>query len=134
MKIPPLNQIKDGDFEPLPIGKYHVEIVEAKEDHSDSDKPKFKVKFEVVDGEYSGRFIFKDFILTEKALWAIKPFLLVFGVKQDVELNIDVKDFVGQQLIVNNGHRLYEGKTYNDPKSYTSLQEAKVEKVTRIPF
>ena len=134
INVPALNTIEDGNFDPLPIGKYQVEIIEAKEDNKDAEKPKLKVKFEVVAGEQSGKYIFKDFVLTEKAWWAFKPFLLALGCAEDKELELQAEDFVGEQLILSNYHRIYDGKTYNDPKNFISLKSAGAEREEKIPF
>jgi hypothetical protein len=143
MLIRKLIDVKDGEFDLLPAGKYQVGIIEADEiaakekEDGTMAAPKLKIKFKILSGENMGRYIFKDFILTEKALWALKPFIIALGYPQDRELDISPEEFIGQQLIIRVGHRIFNSQTYIDIKEYQSLGSLGIKKIINdedIPF
>lgn len=52
-----------GDFEELPIGRYEVKINSMELTQSKKGDPMTKTIFEVVQGQYKGRYIFKNSVI-----------------------------------------------------------------------
>lgn len=63
---------EDGNFEPMPPGKYHaqVESVESKNDKNGNEY--FNVKFKIIEGEFEGRFVWDGVFFSEKSLGRLK--------------------------------------------------------------
>jgi len=62
-----LTEGPSGDFKPVPNGKYLCSLVEAvdeadRQSQNGSTYSRVRLKFEILDGEYSGRLLFKDCI------------------------------------------------------------------------
>ena len=63
---------EDGNFEPMPPGKYHVRVdsVESKNDKNGNEY--FNVKYKITEGEFSGRFVWDGVFFSEKSLGRLK--------------------------------------------------------------
>jgi len=138
-----LGEVKEANYEPLPQGKYHVRVVMADGPITDAKKldgtlkaPHVKTRFQILSGEYAGRFIFKDFIFTEKALPFLKPFLVALGYPTDQEVEIVPDQWVNEQLVVQVAHELKDGKPKDVPAMYYSLQSQSIVPLSseEIPF
>jgi len=60
------------DYSPLPEGKYLCELSEVEETSTQYGDEMWKLKFEVVDGEHIGRYIFDNMVFSEAALKRVK--------------------------------------------------------------
>lgn len=74
------------EYTPLPSGEYNTHIVAGELTQSRNKKPGYKLTFEVLEGEHSGRRIWHDIWLTEPAIPMAKRDL--------AKLGVPVKDFV----------------------------------------
>lgn len=91
--LPNTENIEDGGgFEPLPKGKYVAVITETVQAESKAGDPMLKVTLEVIEGQYTGRKIFDQFMLqhpNEKAqligLQRLKSIRLAVGKPNSVE-------------------------------------------------
>ncbi len=71
-----------GEFGPLPAGEYIAHIVAGELEASRTNRtPGYKLTFEVVEGEHTGRKFWHDCWLTEAALPQTKRDLAKLGVK-----------------------------------------------------
>lgn len=104
--------------------------------------PTVKLELTITAGEHRGRKFFKDFTLTEKALFAITPFLYGLGYTADLEIQNDPAellrkqpgdllmhlfgfqntDHIGKELAFKLTNEVYQGKTYQKPSEYASLE------------
>lgn len=87
-----------SDFQPLPKGKYQAEIrsIELKEAKSSGDQM-WSISFEITEGEYEGRVVFKNAMLEGKGKkygiqFITKMVLAVLSDKVDVK-NFDILGF-----------------------------------------
>jgi len=117
----------DG-FEPLPKGTYNVEISTEKADEVKVGGGKgteyITLTFNVLDGEYAGRKIFENFMVTGKGVFKLGQLLKVVGLLTDSNrsnFKFDTFDLEGKQLRIVVGERVYEDKTYNEVKSMLPL-------------
>lgn len=67
--------------------------------------------FEVVSGSSAGANVFDNFVLTEKALWRLKTYLEVIGIKADGKLKLDTDKMKGKKCIIEVAHEEYKGQT-----------------------
>ena len=75
------------DFAPLPPGEYVCRIVGGELVASRNDTPGFKITFQILEGEHTGRKIWHDIWLTESALPMAKRDLQKLGVTDLDQLN-----------------------------------------------
>lgn len=79
--------------------------------------------FEVVRGESKGSKVYENFPLTQKALWKLKSFLEVIGVKAEGRVKIDLDKLVGRQCIIEVGHEEYNGVTRAKINAFLPLKK-----------
>jgi hypothetical protein len=98
-------------FEPIPAGKYVLQLVDYKEGtvQSESSKnygaTKFDFTFEVVGPDsvpekLLNKKIFDNVTLVQNSLWRLKAMLKAFGVEvpEDDDIELEFDDFIGEQL------------------------------------
>jgi hypothetical protein len=84
------SKIEDSqDYTPVPEDKYLVEVVEVEELSTDHGDEQWKLKMEILEGEYTGRFIYDRLFFTEKAYPRLKLVCGRFGI--DVSGEMDLK-------------------------------------------
>jgi hypothetical protein len=112
------SEVQGGDFEPIPEGDYLVEIEEVKEKESNSGNQMLQMKFNVVEGEYEGRKIFDNYVLTQKALWKLKN--LFVALEKDVSgiAEFDPKDLEGMKFLATVTIEEYQGNENNRIKKH----------------
>ncbi|KKL73659.1 hypothetical protein LCGC14_2072670 [marine sediment metagenome] len=73
-----MNKIEDAeDFSPIPDGAYLCKIVEVDDTkETQNGDPMWRIRWEVLEGDYAGRIIFDNLIFSAKALKRVK---LVFS-------------------------------------------------------
>jgi hypothetical protein len=135
-----LGAVKEGTFEPLPQGQYHVRVVKAEEVTGETKQdgtlkaPYITTWFEIVAGDYTGRLIFKNFIFTQNALPFLKPFLVALGYPTDQDVDINPNDWLNEQLVVQVEREIYQGKEKDVPAGYYSLVSQKIQQVPCRPY
>lgn len=123
--LPNTENVEDGGgFEPLPKGKYVAVITETVQAESKAGDPMLKVTLEVIEGQYTGRKIFDQFMLqhpNEKAqligLQRLKSIRLAVGKPNSVEeadlwdtpLEIGLKVEESDGYAPRNGVTFYKG-------------------------
>ena len=77
------------DYTPLADGKYLCKLSEVEESETQYGDEMFKLRFEVVQGEHTGRIIFDNMVFSEAAMKRVKLICSRLGL--DVSGEIDVK-------------------------------------------
>lgn len=135
--------LKDYDMpdfenqEPVPSGWYQVEIIKAEKIEKDGKSPYVSTWFKIVEGMHSGRYIFHNFIFTEKAIGFMKPLLLAINYSSDEEIEIEPSEWEGEQLMLLIGHRIWNGKKKEEAVAYKSLEsegKSLIKSDEKIPF
>lgn len=91
-------------FEPIPAGDYNLTIVDASQQLTKAgDGEYLKIKFEVVDGEHAGRYVWQNYNLKNKNDMAVqigksqlKSMLL--NASYDKE-QVDLNDLMGLEVV-----------------------------------
>jgi hypothetical protein len=79
-----------SDRDPLPAGRYRCLVADGRLAESrQKSTPSYKVAFEVVEGEHTGRKVFLDLWLSPAALRISKPQLIALGFGSAAELQRD---------------------------------------------
>lgn len=60
------------DFTPVPEGEYMVKVADVTEDETQYGDDIWGLKLEIINGEYSGRYVFDNMVFSEKALKRVK--------------------------------------------------------------
>lgn len=94
----------------VPEGDYLVSVAEATvEKGSAADYIKWKC--EIADGDYEGKALYYNTSLAPQALWNLRTWLEALGTEvPDDEMDLDLNDLIGEQLVVTVEHESYEGK------------------------
>jgi len=107
-------------------GEHVVELVEIEEKEASTGNPMLAARFKVVKGESTGATLYDNFVLTEKALWKLKAFLSMFGMKVDGRVVIDLDKLEGKRCIAVVAHEEYNGSIRARITDYKKIK-AKVE-------
>ena len=90
----------------------HVAVLKETElKTSEAGNDMISCVFEVVAGSSAGARVFDNFVLTEKALWRLKTYLEVIGIKADGKLKLDTDKMKGKKCIIEVSHEEYKGQT-----------------------
>ena len=89
----------------------HIAILkEVEEKVSSTGNDMLSVKFEVTKGSSTGATVYDNFVLTEKALWKLKGYLEVVGMKATGKIQIDLDKLIGKACIIQVKYEEYDGK------------------------
>ena len=95
-------------FDLLPEGTYTAEVVEVKEETREKGTS-WAVRFNVIDGPYTGRWFYDRFFLYGKALGKLKIAYKAFGLSAAGQDDICPTDIVGKKADVVIIHGEYKG-------------------------
>ncbi|RLG66749.1 hypothetical protein DRN93_05805 [archaeon] len=101
-----------SDFEPLPVGTYAARIAEATLETASTGNAMIRVVWEVADGEFQGRKLFDNVVLTVP--WKVKQYAQLVGIESGQEIDLDA--FVGAEAIVEVTQEEYQGEIRNRVK------------------
>jgi hypothetical protein len=98
-----LTGITDRDFEPVPAGKYLVEVASCElrttgPNAKTPGAPMINWGFRILDEAFSGRMIFTNSLLGANSLWKLRQFLIAFGyTAEDLEgeFELEPDDMIG---------------------------------------
>ena len=76
------------EFKPLPEGRYYCQLVEIEESETLNGDEMFKLRFEVLDGEYADRIIFDNLVFSKNAMKRAKLICSKLGVDVSGEVEI----------------------------------------------
>lgn len=102
------------DFSPLPDGKYLCQVSEIEEATTQYDDEMWKLKFEVVEGEHKGRFIFDNLVFSEAALKRAKLICSRLGLDVSGEVELTPSMLKGRRCylsVLTEEYEDSEGKT-----------------------
>lgn len=103
-------------------GEHVVVLKEIEEKASSAGNEMLAVTFEVSKGTCKGAKLYDNFVLTEKALWKLKSYLEVVGVKADGKIVIDLDKLIGKVCIVDVIHEEYNGNMKARIDSYKKIE------------
>lgn len=103
-----------SEFEALPEGQYLAKLVSAELTKSSTDKPMIKVTWEVTDGEYEGRKIFDNIVITPGAEFKMKQYAELVGIESGSQ--IDTQDFINAEGLISLIQKEYQGEIRNNIK------------------
>ena len=112
----------ESDFEVYPDGQYLVEITEkSKVTKSSEGGAYIRWIAKIVDPEeYEDKLYSWNTSLLPQALWNLKSMMEVIGVTFDEE-GFEMEDAFGEQLIVENEVREYNGQDRNNAVNYIKV-------------
>lgn len=117
------DQVNDAeDYSPLPDGQYLCELVEVEEATTRDGNEWWKLRFEVLKGEYQGRRIFDSLFFSDKALKRVKLILNRLGLDVSGRLKLTPELLQGRKVYIE-----VETEDYED-------QEGKTRKRNKVPF
>ncbi len=92
-------------------GIHTVKVAEIQEKDSQNGDPMLQFIFEVINGEDKGCKVFESFVLTDKALWRFKAFLMAIDVKCDGKIKLDLDKLIGKVCDIEVFWDEYNGQT-----------------------
>lgn len=119
--------VKEG-FEIIPEGKYPatLEKWEYFPTAKSSGEPYVALTFHIIEGEFEGRKLWRNYSLQKQSLWAIKRTAVRLGSDPDMlngPLDLDdfLPDLVGAPCVVDVGIHPYNDEDRNDVKDVLSV-------------
>ncbi len=88
------------DFSPLPEGKYLCKVSDIEETTTQYDDEMWKLKFEVIQGEHTGRFIFDNMVFSEAAMKRVKLICSRLGLDVSGELDLTPSLLKGRRCYI----------------------------------
>jgi hypothetical protein len=116
------------NFDPIPTGKYHVKITDAeiKQSGPASKNPGsdyINFEYTVQEGDYNNRKVFGMASLLPHALFSIKGILQAVGYDAEGEMEFELDDLIGKDLIVKVNKR--PARTLDDGREVDESNEVK---------
>jgi flagellar biosynthesis GTPase FlhF len=96
---------------PCPDGTFRCEIMSMVEEESSTGNPMIVAKYKVLNGKGKGAVIYDNLSLQPQALFRLKALCDALGVEADSATELDLDDFVGQEVVID-----IENETYEDKK------------------
>jgi Protein of unknown function (DUF669) len=133
--------VESKDFAAIPVGNYVIEVASVEERETKKGDPMLNWGLRVIEGDYEGRMLFTNTVLTKNSLWKMKQFLTALGFSEgdltgEIDLDPDT-DLVGLTAIARVTQRVYEGELRNDVKGLKPLPAEQIEEAapeTDSPF
>ena len=104
------------DFSPLPDGKYLCRLSEIEESSTQYGDEMWKLRFEVIQGEHIGRFIFDNMVFSEAALKRVKLICSRLGLDVSGEIDLTPSLLEGRKCYVSVLTEEYEDNEGNIKK------------------
>lgn len=111
-------------------GIHTVKAISFEEKNTQNGDDMIAATLEVTKGNDKGCRLFDNFVLTDKALWKLKQFLVAVGVKADGKVAIDLDKLIGKVCDVEVFHEEYNGVERARVGEYLRPQVAKAEEVS----
>lgn len=107
-----------------PEGDYLLDVIEAKNTQSGNGNDQIEFVLEIANGEYKGTKLWFYCPLADNSLWKLHAFLTALGedVPQD-EMEIDLPDLVGKQIVGVLTHETYQGKKRAKMTDFESVDD-----------
>jgi hypothetical protein len=122
----------------IPEADYHAKVKKAEaKDSSSSNSQYIEWQFSIVDDnpKVNGQTVYYITSLLPQALWNLRNLLETLGVETpDSEMELELEEYVGLELMIHVEHETYEGKTRARVTEFTPLEEtAEVEEEEEKP-
>lgn len=104
------------DFSPLPDGKYLCKLAGIEEASTQYGDEMWKLRFEVIKGEHTGRFIFDNLVFSEAAMKRVKLICSRLGLDVSSEIEITPELLEGRKCYVSVLTEEYEDNEGNNKK------------------
>lgn len=102
-------------------GKYHAKVSDVTEEEGQK-YPYLKWEFELMEEGVKGRKVYTNTSLSPQSLWNLRNLLECLGIEvPDSEVDLDLKSFVGLELVVRVENEVYEGKERPKVTDYEKL-------------
>ena len=108
-------------------GVHTAKVVDIQEKTSNGGDPMLQFAFEVTKGDSKGCRVFESFVLTDKALWKLKQFLMAIGMKAEGKLKIDLDKLIGKMCDIEVFWDEYNGQTRAKISNYYKIGKTEVE-------
>lgn len=122
------------DFMPLPDGKYLCELKEIEESLTQRGDDLWKLRFEVIEGEYMGRYIFDNLVFSEAALKRAKLICARLGIDVSKEVDVEPELLLHKKCYINVLTEGYEDNDGNVKKRnvvpFAGYEKVEADKVT----
>jgi hypothetical protein len=105
---------------PCPDGTFRCEITSMVEEESSTGNPMIVAKYKVLNGKGKGAVIYDNLSLQPQALFRLKALCDALGVEADSATELDLDEFVGQELVIDIENETYEDKKRPRAVGYTS--------------
>ncbi len=102
------------DFSPIPPGKYLCRLAEIEESSTQHGDEMWKLRFEVAEGQYVGRYIYDNMVFSDQALKRVKLICSRLGLDTSREIDLTPKLLEGRTCILTvevEDYEDHEGKT-----------------------
>lgn len=104
-----------SEFKTMPKGQYPVRVTELVLVKASTGNKMIKWTLKVTDGEFKGRNLWTNTVLTEESLWVLRNYLTALGVEvPKASVNIEFSKIIGKVAIADVTVGEYNGK----PKNY----------------
>ena len=98
------------DFSPLPEGKYLCRLTGIEEASTQYGDELWKLRFEVIEGEHAGRYIFDNMVFSQAALKRVKLICSRLGLDVSGEIDLTPALLEGRTVWVEAQTEEYEDK------------------------
>jgi hypothetical protein len=88
------------DYRPIPAGTYTCHLIDGQLSHSRNGTPNYKGTFKVVDGPHSGRRLWWEIWLTQKAMAMAKRDLAKLGIHRPEQMEQPVPQWLRCRVVV----------------------------------
>jgi hypothetical protein len=114
---------EEGSFDPIPPGNYDCIVVDAKLTESMSGNIGLNVQFEVLNGEYEGRYIYHTFWVTSKNIPYVKRDMGILGYSPNsaADLINAQRQIMSKKASLNVGQEEYDGRMRNKVRSFARI-------------
>jgi len=118
-----LGSVKSAaDYSPIPNGTYVAETHKGElGQHPNTGNPYYKIHWRISEGEYSGRFVFQDLYLTEKALPYTQRDLAKIGITSDEQMEKPIPDISSKIKVAL--RQLDNGNEHNEVRDIEVIKE-----------
>jgi transcription antitermination factor NusG len=118
----------------IPDGDYQVEVTDVEMKTASTGNDMLAVQFNITEGEYEGKTLYRNFVLTPQAMWVIMEFLQAAGWEIDGdEIELDEEDLIGLEVGATTTTEVYEGRPRSQIGSFFSLEEEEEEEEKPAP-
>jgi len=109
---------------PCPDGTFKCEVQSISQEESSTGNPMLVAKFKVLQGKGKGAIIYDNLSLQPQALFRLKALCEALGIEADAATDLDLDEFVGQEVVIDVENETYEDKKRPRAAGYSSPDSA----------